>query len=383
MKKMITTILSAVILTTSVPVLANDDITVKIDDKPLTFEVQPQIIDGNTMVPMRTIFESLGYTVEWDGENQNIIASNQDKDKEIFLTIGMPGIIFYSINELMYVPNTDEAIQSFIDKNYHPLEVAPIIIDGSTLVPVRAVSEASGYDVLWDGDKKSVLIRTQVKEDETQIDTSLTEKNINTPIQTTKNPNSIDIENQTIENESAFPYYDDIDLYDYGAFSGGKVVHSDYGSHYLYDKDTFNGYEQAIEADGWTRLKKMNKDDYIFSNGEDNVRILWGSNGVTIVTNEEYFETKSWVINKKSGERIQNIRIVPEDKDDKSNTTSKNRFNDDYKYPSPSAISEIINQAEKAKIKAYNDAISKGYSEKIAIDAGEEAFNSMMDILNR
>lgn len=43
---------------------SNDDIKVLVDGTELTFDVPPQIIDDYTMVPMRGIFEALGYDVE-------------------------------------------------------------------------------------------------------------------------------------------------------------------------------------------------------------------------------------------------------------------------------------------------------------------------------
>ena len=52
---------------------SNDDIKVLVDGTELTFDVPPQIIDDYTMVPMRGIFEALGYDVEWDEENKQIV----------------------------------------------------------------------------------------------------------------------------------------------------------------------------------------------------------------------------------------------------------------------------------------------------------------------
>jgi len=43
----------------------------------LSFDVQPIMIDGRVMVPFRTIFEALGYTVNWDNDTKTVIA-NQD-----------------------------------------------------------------------------------------------------------------------------------------------------------------------------------------------------------------------------------------------------------------------------------------------------------------
>ena len=73
-KKRIATLLLIVftILSVNVGALASDDIKVYIDDKLLTFDVEPQIIDGRTMVPMRRIFESLGAVVTWDENSRTV-----------------------------------------------------------------------------------------------------------------------------------------------------------------------------------------------------------------------------------------------------------------------------------------------------------------------
>ena len=43
-------------------------------------------------------------------------------------------------------------------KNVNGTDVDPIYIDGSVYLPVRAISEAMGYDVSWDGNTKTVMV---------------------------------------------------------------------------------------------------------------------------------------------------------------------------------------------------------------------------------
>lgn len=118
-------------------VFAEENISVKLDGQQLVFDVQPQLMNGRTMVPMRKIFESLGASVVWDDATQTI-TSTKGKDT-IILTIGQPNI---KINEQ-------------ISKE---LDVAPCLVDGRTLVPVRAISEALHMNVDWDDKTQTVLI---------------------------------------------------------------------------------------------------------------------------------------------------------------------------------------------------------------------------------
>ncbi|GGA15109.1 hypothetical protein GCM10008018_69880 [Paenibacillus marchantiophytorum] len=63
-----------------------DLISVQLDGAVLHFEQQPTIIDGSTLVPLRKIFETLGAEVHWDGATSTVTAK-KDKHT-ITLTVG-------------------------------------------------------------------------------------------------------------------------------------------------------------------------------------------------------------------------------------------------------------------------------------------------------
>ncbi|MCH5212650.1 MAG: copper amine oxidase N-terminal domain-containing protein [Oscillospiraceae bacterium] len=164
-KIFISALLTAAMATMSVPAMAaDDDIKVFIDGEQIQFEVQPQIINDYTMVPMRAIFEKLGYTVEWFGEIQMIDAVNRITDKEMMLWIGEPAMTLVSASGVDRYLFLDD--DSYCTPIFQALDMAPIIVDGNTLVPVRAISEASGCAVIWDGSNRSVNIFTAYSNDE-------------------------------------------------------------------------------------------------------------------------------------------------------------------------------------------------------------------------
>lgn len=141
MKKIISVIMVIVLmlsLTTTSIAYANGGVTVKLNGSTLNFDVPPQIINGRTMVPMRAIFENLGATVEWQQTTQTVIS--QKGNTVISLTIGVPNII--------------------VNGTAKTLDIAPCIINGRTLVPVRAVSEAFNLNVDWDGNTQTVIINS-------------------------------------------------------------------------------------------------------------------------------------------------------------------------------------------------------------------------------
>ena len=100
----------------------------------------PVLIDDRTLVPMRDIFEALECQVEWDSAAQKVTATNKS-GTVIEMTIG----------------------NNIIKKNGQEitLDVPPQIINDSTMVPVRAVSEALDLTVDWDNTEKIVSIIRQ------------------------------------------------------------------------------------------------------------------------------------------------------------------------------------------------------------------------------
>ncbi|MBR4892968.1 MAG: hypothetical protein IKZ35_03195 [Clostridia bacterium] len=120
----------------SLTVSAQGDISVYVDGEEVIFDVNPQIIDGRTMVPMRGIFEKLGASVEWVSDTKTIVGTKNEKT------------VVMQVDDKMLVK----------DSSVSSLDVAPVIIDGRTLVPVRAVAESLDVSVKWDDVNKSVLI---------------------------------------------------------------------------------------------------------------------------------------------------------------------------------------------------------------------------------
>ncbi len=130
MKKTILTAFIALILLFSCmfAVHAQDDtISVYVNETELICDVAPYIESGRTMVPMRAIFEALDAVVEWEDATQTITANKYGK--EIVLQIG---------SQTMTVNGTAQT-----------LDVAPVIINSRTFVPLRAVSQALNASVEW------------------------------------------------------------------------------------------------------------------------------------------------------------------------------------------------------------------------------------------
>lgn len=96
-----------------------------------------EIIDGRTFVPLRLISEKLGAKVDYYYE----------KDKQIVIEKS-------DLKILMNVNKLEAKVNNYEIK----LEVKPYIKDGSTMVPLRFISETLGEEVEWDSKSWTAII---------------------------------------------------------------------------------------------------------------------------------------------------------------------------------------------------------------------------------
>jgi hypothetical protein len=96
----------------------------------------PVIKDGKTLLPIRTLIESLGGTVEWSATEQKV-------------TINLNG---HSM--VLWIGKTS----ALVDGGNTTLDVAPQIINGRTYLPLRFISEKLGASVNWDDKTQTITI---------------------------------------------------------------------------------------------------------------------------------------------------------------------------------------------------------------------------------
>ena len=110
---------------------------VVLNNKILGFDVPPIIEDGSTLVPMRFLFEQMGADVEWDGKTKTATATLGDKE------------ITFSIDN----------VNARINNKPAKMDVPARLVNGKTMVPLRFLSENMGYDVDWDADSRTAIVR--------------------------------------------------------------------------------------------------------------------------------------------------------------------------------------------------------------------------------
>lgn len=142
-KRTIGLLLVAVLVVVSA-VAATATIRVEVDGNPLQMAVKPVLVNGSTMVPMRAIFEALGAEVNWDSSTRIVVATKQDTTVQL------------GIGDRRALVNSQTVI----------LDNSASIVNGSTMVPLRFVSEALGAEVRWNSAAQLVTIDTSTDRSE-------------------------------------------------------------------------------------------------------------------------------------------------------------------------------------------------------------------------
>jgi len=101
-------------------------------------DAQPIIIEGRTLVPMRGVFEQMGFVGDWNPhtETSTLVRSGM----VVAVRRGDP---FFTVNGIQNFP-----------------EVPPQLLGGRFMIPLRAVAESTGAGVNWNEHTRTVIITT-------------------------------------------------------------------------------------------------------------------------------------------------------------------------------------------------------------------------------
>lgn len=155
MKKFVITAIAAAMM--SVSAMAANEVTVfsngnEVADKGV-------IIEGRTLVPVRGVFEYMGYSVDWDNSTKTATLTSSSKETVITLTNGKNT---FEVNDREITPDVPQQI-----------------IDGRFMLPLRAVGEAVDAKVEWDSETKTAKItkeneKSDVSDEKVDIPTEFT-----------------------------------------------------------------------------------------------------------------------------------------------------------------------------------------------------------------
>ncbi len=149
MKKLVLFALILSMLFSCFTVLADDEIIVELDGVKIDCKdangnpVPPILVGGTTYVPVRAIATALNLDIQWDGVTQSIFING------VSVLAKKTDTINIFINGAKFIPT---------DKNGNV--VNPFYQSGTNYLPVRAIGEAFGKDVVWDGVNRVVRLTT-------------------------------------------------------------------------------------------------------------------------------------------------------------------------------------------------------------------------------
>lgn len=115
------------------------EIFVTVDGEQVYFADQrPIAVDGRMLVPLRAVFEHIGFRVRWDRPTATLTRG------EDIVQISLGSAVFFANGEP------------------RELDVPAQAIGGSAMLPIRAVLESVGYTVRWDRPANTVRIFSPV-----------------------------------------------------------------------------------------------------------------------------------------------------------------------------------------------------------------------------
>jgi hypothetical protein len=130
-------------------VASAQNIHVEVNGRPVRFvNTEPRYINGRVLVPLRGVFEEMGANVQWHPETRSVTAQRNDTD--VSLRIGEKW--------------------ASVDGRTVAMDTPAMILNGSTMVPIRFVSESLGAQVAWNDPSRTVLISTDMANDTRPIE---------------------------------------------------------------------------------------------------------------------------------------------------------------------------------------------------------------------
>ena len=101
---------------------------------------KPEMINGTIYLPLRSIFEALGWNVHWDPMEKSVTCSFNNRD--MYFKLGSKDI--------------------YIDKVFDLMDSPLILIKNKSYIPKKLITEQFGIKVRWD--KKNNIIITSDKD---------------------------------------------------------------------------------------------------------------------------------------------------------------------------------------------------------------------------
>lgn len=128
-----------------------EEVFVSVNGKRLTdLQMPPIIMNNNTLIPAREVFEAAGCKVDWKKETEQVYVSKGDD------------LVVVSI----------DSKTAYVNGEAKELVTPAKIINNKTMLPLRFVAEALGYNVNWDKATREAQIYDDEHKPSTATDTA-------------------------------------------------------------------------------------------------------------------------------------------------------------------------------------------------------------------
>ncbi len=121
--------------TTRVVWLQLDNPIAKVNGQPQTLDVPPQLLEGSTMVPLRFVAEALGAELKWDAPERRTLST---ETRTVVLWVDQK--------------------RALINGQTVRLDVAPSMLSGRTMVPLRFAADSLGAELIWNPSDRSITL---------------------------------------------------------------------------------------------------------------------------------------------------------------------------------------------------------------------------------
>lgn len=151
-----------------------EEVFVAIDGKKLTnLTMPPIILNGYTLVPAREVFEGVGASVEWK------------KDLEQ---------VYVKYNNTLVVIPVDSS-KAYVNGTATTMQTKAKIINNKTMIPLRFVTTALGFQIEWD---KTTRVANIVTKQQTTTTTTKATTTTTTTTEATTQPTTTEIKTETV-----------------------------------------------------------------------------------------------------------------------------------------------------------------------------------------
>ena len=130
-----------------------EEVFVAIDGTKLTnLSMPPIILNDYTLVPAREVFEAIGASVDWKKDIEQVYITYNDT--------------------LIVIPVNSQ--KAYVNGQSKTLDTEAKIINNKTMIPLRFVTTALGFEIQWDSNTRIANIITKSVSETTTVTTETT-----------------------------------------------------------------------------------------------------------------------------------------------------------------------------------------------------------------